>query len=583
MSRILIVDSYPILRRAMRLRLEAASHEVLEADNGRDALDSIRQSAPDLVMLDLAISQPGGLELIRRLKGQASSPKILVYSAGDTRHMAVRCMQAGADGFVSKREDPDGMAIAVRALLKGRSYFPGEALAELGPNHRGEQHDELQQLSPREFTVLQQLAAGSSNQAIAERMSLSFKTVSTYKARLMQKLHVGSLVELAEVARRHGLLASDEAGLGFLPAVSAEQFLLQRVLDSMPMRAHVCDRNGRLLFCNQAFCEFTGMDLEQMRGRPVVELGWSAEGVDAEQAQQRYLTAVQRAEPYSGERVLHVDGRRYPTQIWAFPYRDSNGELLGMICCGQDLSRQESKLLELSNAWHHAEAETRSTARVLEHLGGLLRDPLEQLGDRLRRIGADLGAQRHPAMQEAEQILQRMQQLNRQLDELAALELGTLRMDVRGVDLRELVSRVAHRHDAQACDRGIRLCTDLDSVAVERIWIDPDRFAQILDHLIGCALRSADYGSVAITLATTPRPDAQADVHLTVGTTDRQALQPVPEPLEWNPDNIGQGEMGLEWVLSRRLAEQLNGALERRGSAQAGCLFTLSICAAQAR
>src|SRR5262245_27052792 len=196
MSRILVVDPEPVTRHAIRLLMEAEGHEVVgETDSGPQALQLARRLLPDLVVMELSIHGLGGLEVIQRLVAMELGCRILVLTAQDSEYFAGRCLQGGARGFVSKQQDPRELKVAVHALLAGQSYFPSHAL--LGAS----QHSEvLRDLSVRELTVLQLLARGFSNVAISEQLAISDKTVSTYKVRLMQKLHAASLVELIDIA-----------------------------------------------------------------------------------------------------------------------------------------------------------------------------------------------------------------------------------------------------------------------------------------------------------------------------------------------------------------------------------------------
>ncbi|KTC50466.1 LuxR family transcriptional regulator [Pseudomonas putida] len=180
MNKVLIVDDHPVIRLAVRLLMERHGYEVVaETDNGVDALQLARDHAPDIVILDIGI------------------PKL---------EFSMRCMQAGAAGYVCKQQDLTELLSAIKAVLSGYSYFPNQALhsvrASLG---NASEADMVDRLSGREMMVLQQLAKGKSNKQIADGMFLSNKTVSTYKTRLLQKLNARSLVDLIELAQRNGL------------------------------------------------------------------------------------------------------------------------------------------------------------------------------------------------------------------------------------------------------------------------------------------------------------------------------------------------------------------------------------------
>jgi two-component system response regulator EvgA len=204
MNRVLIVDDHPVIRLAVRMLLERRGFEVVaETDNGMDGLKLALEHMPDVLILDIGIPRLDGLEVITRLMAQAAPIKILVLTLQVPGPFSMRCMQAGAAGYVCKQQDITELINAVRAVLAGYSYFPSEALqsfrANQGITSEGEMMDLL---SRRELMVLKQLAVGQSNKDIADDLRLSNKTVSTYKRRLLSKLNARSLVDLIEFAQR---------------------------------------------------------------------------------------------------------------------------------------------------------------------------------------------------------------------------------------------------------------------------------------------------------------------------------------------------------------------------------------------
>jgi two-component system response regulator EvgA len=149
-----------------------------------------------------------GLTAIGRLRGDSANTvtKILVLSAQNPQHLAMRCLHAGASGFVYKEKDLQELVTATRAVMQGNTYFPTEAMR---PMCHGQGLDDenalISRLSNRELVVLQHLARGALNKTIAAALMLSEKTVSTYKSRLHEKLNTVSVLELTDLARRHGL------------------------------------------------------------------------------------------------------------------------------------------------------------------------------------------------------------------------------------------------------------------------------------------------------------------------------------------------------------------------------------------
>lgn len=206
MSSIFIVDDHPVIRLAIRMLLENQSYKVIgESDNGVEAMQMIRETQPDLVILDISIPKLDGLEVLARFQSMGLPPKVLVLTAQSPALFAIRCMHSGAAGFVCKQEDLSELLSAVKAVLSGYNYFPSQAMK---PHQEisASDMDLFRQVNDRELMVLQLFAQGRSNKEIAKGMFLSNKTVSTYKKRLMQKLRVDTLVDLIEVAKRNALV-----------------------------------------------------------------------------------------------------------------------------------------------------------------------------------------------------------------------------------------------------------------------------------------------------------------------------------------------------------------------------------------
>jgi two-component system response regulator EvgA len=208
MYRVMIADDHPIIRLAVRVLLESDGHEVVgEAGNGMDAIQMTRDLEPDLLILDVGLPMLDGLEVISRLHGMRQSLKILILTSQPPSFFSHRCMQAGAAGYVYKAEDLGEVSSAVRAIMKGYNYFPNLSFSSVRPvDTQASEADLLARLSDREMSVLQQLAAGRSNKEIGEIFMLSNKTISTHKTNILEKLNVKTVIELAELARRHSLI-----------------------------------------------------------------------------------------------------------------------------------------------------------------------------------------------------------------------------------------------------------------------------------------------------------------------------------------------------------------------------------------
>ncbi|TFF37008.1 response regulator transcription factor [Pseudomonas sp. RIT623] len=206
MQTVFIVDDHPVIRLAIRMLLETQGYTIAgESDNGVDAMQMIRETLPDLVILDISIPKLDGLEVLSRFQAMATPLKILVLTAQSPALFAIRCMHSGAAGYVCKQEDLSELLSAIKAVLSGYNYFPSQALTPALASS-SQELELFRQVNDRELMVLQLFAQGRSNKEIATGMFLSSKTVSTYKKRLMHKLRASTLVELIEVAKRNALV-----------------------------------------------------------------------------------------------------------------------------------------------------------------------------------------------------------------------------------------------------------------------------------------------------------------------------------------------------------------------------------------
>lgn len=210
MIRVLLVDDHRLVRASLRRVLEDAGDIVVvgEAGSGEAAVSAVRNSPPDVVIMDVSMPGIGGLEATRKLREMASAVRVVVVSAFAENPYPRRLLDAGASGFLSKDCEPEELVEAVRAAARDETYLSGSvaqklARAALNKGKGGEMP--LEQLSQREMQVLVMVVRGHSTREISDALFLSPKTVSTYRSRLYGKLGVGNDVELTHYALRHGI------------------------------------------------------------------------------------------------------------------------------------------------------------------------------------------------------------------------------------------------------------------------------------------------------------------------------------------------------------------------------------------
>lgn len=209
MIKVLVADDHAVVRRGVLQILEEAPDMVAtgEASTGRQVLQAVQTHDYDVVVLDIAMPDGGGLEVLKQLRTLRPEVRVLILSIYPEKQYAVRALKAGAAGYLTKESAPDELIAAIRQVSLGGKYITqslAEKLAvELGGEAEKEPHETL---SDREYQVMGLLAAGKTVTDIATELSLSAKTVSTYRARILEKLNLQSTAEIIRYAFKRGLV-----------------------------------------------------------------------------------------------------------------------------------------------------------------------------------------------------------------------------------------------------------------------------------------------------------------------------------------------------------------------------------------
>jgi len=207
---ILVADDHEVVRTGIKQVLAACSDLAVaaEATNGNEVLSKVRASAFDVVLTDLAMPGISGLDLIRRIKVERPDAAVLVHSMYVDGQTATRALKAGAMGYVTKGSDAATLVEGIRQVAKGRRFISpdlvDEVLSNLSGDNQGHPHERL---SEREFQVFRMFVEGQTVNAIATALSLSPKTVSTHKTRLIRKLNVKTDTDLIRYAINHDLIS----------------------------------------------------------------------------------------------------------------------------------------------------------------------------------------------------------------------------------------------------------------------------------------------------------------------------------------------------------------------------------------
>jgi two-component system, NarL family, invasion response regulator UvrY len=205
MTHILIVDDHAIVRTGIRRLLkDREATELLEAASGEDALQSVQETQPDLVVLDLNLPSLGGLELLKRLMRVKPDLAILVFSQHAEAIYAAKALEAGARGFVSKNAAPEELLEAMEIILAGGTAVEKCIQQEMAVREIM-QDDYLKPLSERDLEILRLLAAGNNMAEIADKLGVAYKTVANTMGRIKEKLGVGQTADLVRIAVGRGL------------------------------------------------------------------------------------------------------------------------------------------------------------------------------------------------------------------------------------------------------------------------------------------------------------------------------------------------------------------------------------------
>ena len=207
--RILIADDHPIFRAGLKeiLGKEKDVEVIGEADNGRNALELARKQRWDVVLLDLTMPGTDGLETLQELRRERPKLPILILSAHPEDQLALRLLKAGAAGYLTKDKAPEVLLAAVRKVLRGEKYISESLAAKVTLDVvTGAKPALHEALSHREYQVMRMIAAGKAIKEIAAELFLSVRTVSTYRARLLEKMKMKTNADLIRYAMQHNLV-----------------------------------------------------------------------------------------------------------------------------------------------------------------------------------------------------------------------------------------------------------------------------------------------------------------------------------------------------------------------------------------
>lgn len=211
--RLLLVDDHEVVRTGLSMLLENQANIAIvgQASNGQEALELANSLQPDVIVMDITLPDISGIEVTRRLKQENPNIAVVALTIHDDEQYFFEMLQAGADGYIPKRAAPDDLIKAILAAHEGEIYiYPSLAKALvmdfISQDRTGKEKSNIEGITTREQEVLEMLAAGKSNEDIAESLSISKHTVARHRENLMRKLGLHSRSELVKYAIRKGLI-----------------------------------------------------------------------------------------------------------------------------------------------------------------------------------------------------------------------------------------------------------------------------------------------------------------------------------------------------------------------------------------
>jgi two-component system, NarL family, invasion response regulator UvrY len=206
--KILIADDHPLFRRGLKNAFgDTTDIEVVsEVDNSNDVLAKVRENELHLVLLDISMPGKGGLEVLKQLKAEFPKIPVLILSVNPESQYAVRFIKAGASGYLTKESSIDTLLDAVRKVAQGGNYASADITEKLAFDFLNIDKPPHELLSDREYQVFSMIATGKSLTEIGNELSLSVKTISTHRTRILEKMKMKKNAELIHYAIQHELI-----------------------------------------------------------------------------------------------------------------------------------------------------------------------------------------------------------------------------------------------------------------------------------------------------------------------------------------------------------------------------------------
>lgn len=212
--RVVLADDHALVRAGIRALLEKLPgiEVVGEADNGRQALELIKKTSPNLILLDISMAELGGLEALPRIVRDFPGVKVLILSGHANEEYVLRALRCGATGYMLKEAAAEELGLAIKAVAQDKTYLSpsvSRTVVESYLQRAAGEEGPIEQLTARQREVLQLIAEGKNTKEIASTLEVSVKTVEAHRLQLMARLNIHDVPGLVRYAIRSGLVSSD--------------------------------------------------------------------------------------------------------------------------------------------------------------------------------------------------------------------------------------------------------------------------------------------------------------------------------------------------------------------------------------
>ncbi len=364
-------------------------------------------------------------------------------------------------------------------------------------------------------------------------------------------------------------------------ALNDQLRFMDALINGTPNPIYVRDRDRRLVICNDSYLKTMGTDRQSVLGSNLEQLAVPEAGLFATDFQ----SILDGGPPLLIDRTVHIRGQQMQIYHWMLPYRDAQGEILGIIGGWLDISERQQLLNELTQAKNDADKANRAKTTFLATMSHEIRTPMSAVIGMLELAlkRADQGQLDRPSIEVAYSSALGLLELIGDILDIARIESGRLSLSPERANLRDLVESVFRVFDGLARQKGLRLELDLDSSASGDVLVDPLRFKQILSNLVSNAIKFTERGSVQIRLQA-ERDDPQTlPLQLTVRDTGI-GIEPEDQQLLFQPFSQVPGQhqnarsgTGLGLVICRTLCEMMGGQLSLQSQPGVGTLARVQL------